>query len=58
MTDPHPFVRASLTRAVRALLKDKHGHVTPTELLACPECVARFWVHLATAAPKGWLGGV
>lgn len=54
----HPFVKATLQRAVRDLLRDKHNHSTPGELLGCPECMARFWVCLGNAAPVPWIGSV
>lgn len=51
-TKYHPFVRASLQKAVRAFLQGgKHGHLTPTELVECHECVQRLWVELEKAAP-------
>ena len=58
MSDPHPFVKGLLQKAVRAQLKDKHGHRNPLEMAGCPGCVERLWENLAKAAPKGWLGGV
>ena len=58
MADPHPFVRANLQRAVRELLKDKHGHLTPKELNSCSVCIARLWKCLGRAVPQGWLGGI
>lgn len=56
-TDYHPFVRASLRKAVRRLLADRHGHVTHTEMLTCEACMARLWVELGHAASKRWIGG-
>ena len=57
VTDRHPFVKATLTKAIRGLLKDKHGHTTPDELRRCPECIARLWDHLGRSAPVPWIGG-
>lgn len=58
MTDYHPFVRASLRKAIRRLLVNRHGHSTHVELRACKVCVARLWVELGHAAPKRWMGQV
>ena len=51
MPDRHPFVRASLTLAIRALLAYRHRHETWQEMGQCPACMARFWRCLADAAP-------
>lgn len=56
MTDRHPFVKATLQKGIRAWLRDKHGHTTPAEMLACTECVARLWSCLGDAAPVPWIG--
>lgn len=56
--DPHPFARATLQRAVRAWLKDRHQHDTPQAMSECAPCVARLWDELGRVAPKGWLGEV
>lgn len=56
MPDRHPFVRASLQKAMRRLLTDRHGHAVAAEMLACKKCVARFWQALAWAAPRAWVG--
>lgn len=52
----HPFARATLQKAVRAWLRDHHGHSSHGAMLACEGCVARFWEELAKVAPKGVLG--
>ena len=54
---PHPFVRATLTRAVRKVVQDKHDHSGPAEFIACPQCVARLWEALDRVAPREWMGG-
>ena len=56
VVDPHPFTRATLQKAVRELLKDKHNHSSPRELHGCVTCVARFWKCLGNAAPLGIIG--
>ena len=57
VTDRHPFVKATLQRAIRALLKDKHNHSTLHEMSNCHECVNRLWVELGRVAPREWIGG-
>ena len=49
--DRHPFVRATLTLAVRDLLRYKHRHESWPQMAQCPSCVARFWMALGKAAP-------
>ncbi len=54
----HPFVKATLRRAVRATLTDKHDHEGPRDFIACPVCAGRLWEMLDRHAPKPWIGSV
>lgn len=51
MPERHPFVRASLTKAIRAWLQYRHRHESAGAMAGCEACAARLWVCLGQAAP-------
>ena len=49
-----PVVKQRLRRAIKSLLRERHGHLTPAALTSCGPCVQRLWEWLARVAPEAY----
>ena len=52
MTFYDPVVKRRLRHAITALLHDRHGHLTPGDLIGCEPCAQRLWTHLEQVTPE------
>ena len=52
MTFYDPVVKRRLRGAITALLRNRHGHPAPSDLMACGPCIQRLWDYLERVAPE------